>query len=226
MKTQVASGIRILPISYSFEVEDAVINAQREVFDHFGLTINQEVDPIPHGVWLGKKSLDILDNHHDKFDMVVFFDLDCIPITKHLYNHLVSKTILNNNSVCGIEQTCESNQSNGHIYAGPACLAIPKSRLQEVYRFYQRLSFVEDKYSDVAQRFTYDCESIGIPMDFLRVTSCADPRWRIGKTDIMFGVGTTYDKVIYHHFLIGREPWRRPDFVRVCNNVIRSDSQR
>ena len=209
------SGIKMLPLSYSFGVASEVTEAQKSVFNHFGMPLNQEFEDIPHGQWLGKKCMELKDLQ--AVDVVVFFDLDCVPIRHDLFEHLLSR--VDKNAICGIEQTCESNQSNGHIYAGPACLAIPRKVLQNVYEKSGRLCFVEDRESDVAQRFTYDCEANGVHVNFLRVTSCEDPRWRVGRTETMFGVGTTYDNVIYHHFLIGREPWRRPDFINKCNQI-------
>lgn len=209
------SGVKVLPLSYSFGVESDVTEAQKSVFNHFGMPLNQEFENIPHGEWLGKKSMELKDLN--AVDVIVFFDLDCVPIHNNLFEHLLSK--IDSNTICGIEQTCESNQSNGHIYAGPACLAIPRVVLQKVYDRAGRLCFVEDRESDVAQRFTYDCEAKDVNVNFLRVTSCEDPRWRVGRTETMFGVGTTYDNMIYHHFLIGREPWRRPDFIKKCNQI-------
>lgn len=208
-------GINILPLSYSFGVESDVTEAQKSVFTHFELPLNQEFENIPHGQWLGKRCVELMNVQ--AVDIVMFFDLDCVPLSPDLFKHLLSK--VDSNTICGIEQTCESNKSNGHIYAGPACLAIPRNILQNVYRQMDRLCFTEDEYSDVAQRFTYDCEQCGVNVNFLRVTSCEDPRWRVGQTNTMFGVGTTYDEMIYHHFLIGREPWRRPDFIRKCNQI-------
>lgn len=216
MKTTDVHGIKFLPISYSFSIEQEVIDAQASVFEHFGLVLNQETKDMLHHEWLEDVCNRILDN--EDFDVVVFFDVDCVPLTKNLYEHLLERVDMN--TICGIEQTCESNASDGHIYAGPACLAIPKNVLYNVLRMHDRICFSPDKYSDIAQRFTYDCQDIGVNVNFLKVTSVEDPRWRIGKTDVMFGVGTTYDNVIYHHFLIGREGWRRPDFINKCKQII------
>jgi len=215
MKTTKINNQIILPLSYSFNIESDVTKAQKDVFDYFNLTLNQQFEEIPHGHWLGKTCNYIIDNVD--FDVAVFFGLDCVPITNKLYEHLLSK--VDKNTICGIEQTCEANKSNGHIYAGPACLAIPKTVMQKVLNHMDRLCFIEDEYSDVAQRFTYDCEMSSVNINFLKVTSCNDPKWRIGRTNTFFGVGTTYDNVIYHHFLIGREPWRRSDFIKKCNTI-------
>ena len=43
-------GIKILPLSYSFGVESDVTEAQKSVFTHFELPLNQEFENIPHPV--------------------------------------------------------------------------------------------------------------------------------------------------------------------------------
>lgn len=218
MLTVEINGKKLLPLSYSFtNMQQQVIEAQKKVFDHFGLLINQEIDDVGHGQWITKTCENIINID---FDVVIFFDVDCVPLSEKLYEHILSK--IDQNTICGIEQTCESNKSNGHIYAGPACLAIPKTVLEKVLKNKSRFCFTEDNISDVAQRFTYDCEELSINVNFFKVDNCLEPKWRIGKTDVFFGVGTTYDDMIYHHFLI-REPWRRSDFIKKCDQITQKD---
>ena len=57
-----------------------------------------------------------------KEDFIVFFDIDCIPLSNNLYD--IISNIEGKSSIIGIEQT---GNPRFHIYAGPACLGVPQS---------------------------------------------------------------------------------------------------
>jgi hypothetical protein len=220
MKIFKHSNKNILSLSYSIDnkyaewkVRPEVMQAQKKVFNHFGLTLNQISDSLQHGHWMTKICKEIAK--HNNIDIVVFFDLDCIPLKENIYDHILSK--IDENTICGIEQSCDCNKSAGHIYAGPACLAFHVDILKKIDDF----SFVEDDWSDVAQRFTYDCQEKNINVNFFKFISSQSKLWRLGDTDEFFGIGSVYDDIIYHHFNI-RMPEHQQSFISKCNEVINS----
>lgn len=44
-------GVKILPLSYSFGVESDVTKAQKSVFGHFNLPLNQEIEKGIYEYW-------------------------------------------------------------------------------------------------------------------------------------------------------------------------------
>lgn len=188
-----------------------VVLYQQKVFDYFNIPINIKEDIKSHGEFL-TNTANYLVKHSD-IDIVIFFDIDCIPLSQDAISHLVNK--VNDDTICGIEQSCNCNLSPNHIYAGPACLVIPLNILKQI----KPLNFQTNSYCDVAQQFTFDCEKNNIKINNLLITKCKKPQWGLGNTGKMFGIGTIYDDIIYHQFCI-RDANQQQDFINKCKEVI------
>lgn len=184
---------------------------QEKVFNFFNIPVNIEIKNISHGDFLTNKCKEL--RHSNTIDVIIFFDIDCIPLSSTSIKNVLLKT--NQNTICGIEQTCNCNLSPSHIYAGPACLAIPISVIKKI----DNINFFSNDYCDVGQQFTYDCTRNNIFVNFLNITDCQIPQWRLGNTNKMFGIGTTYDDCIFHQFCI-RDTKQQINFINKCKKII------
>lgn len=175
-------------------IPENVMIYQKKVFDYFDMELNQEFSPHnTHHEWLDYKI-----NNTD-FDIIVFFDIDCIPLQPNLYEYIVDQ-INDDNSFIGIEQ---SNQDINHnfIYAGPACFAISR----KVFEKMNKPSFNITKNYDVGGEFTYYAKDFNVIPKFFKFKSSSNKKWKLGE-DRKFGNGSIYDDWIYHQFEVRYYP--------------------
>jgi hypothetical protein len=160
---------------------------QKKVFDLFNMELTQELSNLPfHDFWLDEK-IQNLD-----FDILIFFDIDCIPLKPGLYEYIVDQ-VLDNNSFIGVEQA-HKIRGNGSIYAAPACFGITR----DVYEKMNKPSFrLSDNY-DCGGEFSWIAKNHNVNMKLFEITSSLNKRWKCG--DKWFGNGTVYDDWLYHQF--------------------------
>lgn len=193
--------------SYAYKnISMDVLEYQKRVFEKFGLPITQVVGDINHGEFLEK----ILRTNNKKY--TIFFDADCIPLTRDLYN-IILKELETEKCIIGIEQT---GNPRYHIYAGPACLALPT----ELYTEFNTPVLNQTHRSDVAEELSWVCEERAIKVKYFKVSHVEVPKWRLGY-DRMFGLGTTYlydnKDVLYHQFEIR---YSANLFIEKCKTVL------
>ena len=173
---------------YNSNVSRELIDDQKRVFDLFGMSITQELTFHHHPSWLDSK-IKSLKN----FDVLVFFDIDCIPLKPGLYEYILNQ-IEDNNSIIGIEQAANHLDPN-FVYAGAPCIAITK----EAYQKMGSPSFMNNHRADTAGELTFAAKEHGVNVKFFNITSSTTKQWKCG-TDKYFGLGTVYDDWLYHQF--------------------------
>jgi hypothetical protein len=191
---------------YQHNIDISVVEYQKKVFDFFDIPINQYKTELRHPMWMESIINSTLS------DIILFFDVDCIPLTEDAVDFVLEKT--NERSVCGIEQQCNCNSSIDHVYAGPACLSIHRKTIEKL----APVKFNETPRGDVGEEFTYKCEETNITLNFLRLTNCIEPIWNI-NFNRKFGPGSTYENKIYHQFQI-RNINQQQKFISKCKEVL------
>lgn len=195
--------------SYAHEnVSKEIIQLQKLVFEKYNLPLVQIVDNIPHGDFLNEQI------KNSDTDYIIFFDIDCIPLTSKLYDIILNE-IKHKNSIIGIEQVCNSNSLN-HTYAGPACLGLSR----ELYKELGMPNLRENYRSDVGEELTWACENKGYEVKYFNVHSTEVPKWKLSDNR-MFGIGTVYtfknEEVLYHQFEIRISSF---NFIDKCNKIL------
>jgi len=196
-------------ISYAYKnLPTEVLKKQKEVFKRLNLPIAQYIGDVSHGDFLEN----ILKTTNKEY--IIFVDADCIPLVDSLYDIILGE-ITKEKSIIGIEQT---GQPRYHIYAGPACLALPVS----VYHEIGQPSLNQTFRSDTAEELTWCCEERAIKVKYFKVSHVEQPRWRLGY-DREFGIGTTYQynnvDVLYHQF---ESRYDIQPFINKCNSILTS----
>jgi len=186
---------------------------QKKVFDKLEMSIDCYFDEsLTHAKFMDHS----LKNF--KSDIFIFFDLDCIPTDKGLYENIVNE-LTKEECIIGIEQSANHLDPN-FIYAGPACFAITK----ELYDKLGQISFDGTQRSDVAQEHSYVCYEKGVKVKFFELVSSKNNKWKLGP-DRFFGNGCFYklnENIIYHQF---QTPLleEKTDFFSKCEKIINNN---
>lgn len=166
---------------------EGVAEYQRKVFDFFEMEINQEISPHnTHHDWMNWKV------KNTDFDIIIFFDIDCIPLKPGIYDHIF-ELVKDDNTIVGIEQANQDIDSN-FVYAGPACFAFSR----KTYEKLGRPTFDITKNYDVGGEFTWRARELGVRVELFKIKSSLNKKWKCGEK--WFGNGTTYEDWLYHQF--------------------------
>lgn len=71
--------------------------------------------------------------------------------------------------------------------------------------------------TDVGGLFTVNARKLGILVHLLLPTACEKPKWKLFGEDLEFGLGTTYNKCLYHGFEVRLDPTR---FCIKCQEIL------
>ncbi len=175
---------------YEDNISTKIISYQKKVFDLFNMELNQELTDKSHPDYLDYKI------NSEYFDIIIFFDIDCIPLKPNLYEYIV-KQLSDNNSLIGVEQSANHIDKN-YIFAGPACFAITK----QVYEKLNKPSFRSTKLTDTAGEITLAAKQNNVNVKLFKIKSSLNKKWKCGNK--WFGNGTIYDDWLYHQFELGR----------------------
>jgi hypothetical protein len=174
---------------YNEIIPENVVEAQRMVFEEFGETITQ----IKPNEWAGHSIA--LDNHlkNNEWEYVIVFDIDCIPLKKNTVNE--AREWVNNN--IGLYSVAQNpNHIQGALdYASPAFIAFSRKTYEEL----GEPSFSAGIGWDVGGEYTHAALSRNIQIKLMYPSNVEIPKWKL-KDGSIFGIGTTYDDKIYHHF--------------------------
>lgn len=144
--------------------------------------------------------------------MITIFDIDCIP--------LKSEVLIDAFNMCkdGLFVFGCAQQANHlldkNIYVSPAFITFSYS----LYTKLKMPSFIETDHSDVGGEFTKNCKKNSINIKMLYPTKVEEPRWKLGG-QYLFGLGTTYEDLIYHAFEI-RKSHSIERFISLCKVVL------
>ena len=196
---------------YKSNVASEIIKKQKLVFEHFGLTINQILDDdITHGDFLNKTI-----NDANTPDFLIFFDIDCIPLNKKAITKLVSQ-IRDRKSIAGAAQTANQFLQGKNIYVGPFFFGISKT----VYWNLNSPDMNDGAIWDVGGLLTMVARfQREVNIRFWYPSSVEVPKWNLYKK-CKFGLGTTYEKLVYHAFE-SRLGESDNAFVKKCNEILK-----
>jgi hypothetical protein len=198
---------------YMKNIPPRAVEYQKKVFDTFGMELTQELTDQPfHDYWLDQK-INSID-----FDILVFFDIDCIPLKPNLYEYIVSQ-ISDNNSIIGVEQVNQTRSPN-FVYAAPSCFGITKSVFEKMGKPSFRL---QDEY-DCGGEFSWVAPKYGVNVKLFEIVSSLNKKWKC--LDKRYGNGTIYDDWLYHQFEIRyydsstHEKIYAYQFIKKCKEII------
>lgn len=193
---------------YSFahiNLPKPIVDLQFQVFDKFGLEINQIINDNTHG----KNLENIIKNC--KSDYVVIFDVDCIPLVKNIFDY-INDDIHHYDLVGAIG--CANHLNKQDIYVHPSFMFFKPNLYFELECPY----LCEDNNNDVAQNFTRICIKNNKRIKYWNNTFSTDNLWSLPDNS-KFGHGTIYEGKIYHQFEI-RKLQQHESFINKCNQVL------
>jgi len=210
---------------YSYANKDLnrdIAKYQKLVFDKFGLKINQifgnnilkingDFDYEDHPNMM----MDIIKRSTE--DYVIFFDIDCIPLSTLFYDKLLDQ-IKDNNTLAGAIQ-CANHINKYRSYVSPAFCGFSK----HLYHDCGSPSFNTDRTPltgcDNMQRFTDVCFSLNKNVIYWNVSDGGNQRWNIDSHGFKFGNATIYENMIYHQFEI-RYEYQHEGFIKKCKEIL------
>lgn len=196
---------------YNEKINPIIVESQRKVFEHFGLTIHQ----IKPDVWRGHGgSIDhFIQNHKKRWDYILLLDIDCIPLDKDIVPETI-EWIMNNDGLFSVAQKA-SHIPNSIVYASPAYLGFSR----KTYDLLGRPTFGCTDRSDCAGELTYISHEKDLEVKLLYPTEVEIPRWDLDG-NIKFGTGTNYENRVYHYFESRKN--RQQNFIDKCKTIIES----
>jgi hypothetical protein len=173
---------------YWDNVDRRVIDAQRRVFEHFGLSIDQrERTLVDHGDFLDAFMTELGED-----DVALLMDIDCFPLNREIVDRAFAAA--REGRIFGCAQS-SNHIDPDRIFVAPMFMAISR-------RTWDRLGrprFRSDENNDVAQRLNDIAVKAGIEIERLYPWACIVPRWRLGDV-ALFGIGTFYRGGVFHLF--------------------------
>lgn len=182
---------------YSDNIDKNVVLYQKAVFDYFNINLNQIEFPINFTHYDMLNSL--FSSCKDKY--VVMFDSDCIPVKPDFLNK-VFNDIKDEDVLSGIAQTANHLSEGKNIYVGPAFFGISMKLYHEI----GNPPFNSNNVGDIGHRLAYSCRDFNRKIIYWYPTHIEIPKWVL-YPDKMFGIGTTYEHMIYHQFNIAISPY-------------------
>jgi hypothetical protein len=192
---------------YNDNIPEDVVNAQKAVFDRFGVPIEQVLTPLSHP--------DAIDNYisNNQFDVLTIFDIDCIPLRKSTITDAIS-IVTKTNCIYGAIQNANYIEGSSD-YASPAFLCFSR----QTYKLIDRPSFKETSRADVGAELTYMAIEKGLGVKLLKVSHVNVPLWKLSD-GTMFGHGTNYENKVFHAFEIRKTHGSKKLFIEKCLEVI------
>lgn len=182
---------------------------QSLVFNKFGYKINQTVNDKNHS--------DNLENFikTKNVDCIVIFDIDCIPITKHLLSY-IQEDLIDNDLVGAIG--CANHLNKNDIYVHSSFMFFRP----QLYFDCGSPFLNEDHNNDIAQNFTRSCIKNNKKIKYWLNTHSNDYIWDL-PNNTKFGHGTVYEQKIYHQFEI-RKQEQHDNFIKKCQYILNCES--
>ena len=180
---------------YWDNIDPRVVEAQREVFAHFGLSIDQrERTGTNHGDFLDAFMAEIAED-----DVALLMDIDCFPLNRDIVERAFAAARAGQIFGCA--------QSTGHVdpdrlFVAPMFMAISRRTWEGL----GRPSFPPDASHDVAQRLNEVATAAGVGIEMLYPWGCIVPKWRLGEI-ALYGIGTFYRGGGFHLFESRKTPF-------------------
>jgi hypothetical protein len=177
---------------YMPNISRAVVAAQRRLLKRFtppDVAIRQVMTTCKHEHAINH----FMDT--TPYRAVLILDIDCIPIRQGAVEGVFARA--EQGHLVGAVQRAVHIRNDGHLYAGPFCVALS----QQTYSRLGRPRFDSTPRGDVGEELTYAAERAGVPTDFLWPTHSDDAIWELADGRV-YGHGTTYDGGFWHAFQI------------------------
>ena len=194
---------------------------------------------IPHGQFMDyiwalngapTKSLEGKVNKELDFDIVLFLDIDCIPLSEHAIEYYVEKA--NQGKLIGNAQRTGHINNNNHVFAAPSALCMTVENFKKI----GCPSAMETPRGDVAEEYTYAAEANGVEVDLLLPTGYdrevyrydweqdRRPYWTLENGLPNYALGTTYGSeeqgnLFWHNFQI-RVSGQEQEFWKKCEELL------
>jgi len=198
---------------YNEKINPIVVDYQKKVFNHFKYDINQI--NVSNWVSHGKSIDDYLTTIEDPNEVIVLFDIDCIPLNKKIIGHAV-KWVIKNDGVFGNSQLAPNLKEphNTFIYVAPSFMVFT----MKTYERLGRPSFTTSDRSDCGGEITHNAIEKNVNIKLLYPTSVEIPTFKL-KDNIWFGYGTNYENNTYHSF---ESRFRKKDsfFLNKCKSIL------
>ena len=180
---------------YWDNIDPRVVTAQRDVFSHFGLAIDQrERTGLDHGDFLDGFMAEIGED-----DVALLMDIDCFPLNREIVDRAFAAARAGR--IFGCAQST-SHVDPDRLFVAPTFMAISR-------RTWDGLglpSFRPDATNDVAQRLNELATAAGIDTEMLYPWGCIVPKWRLGEI-ALYGIGTFYRGGVFHLFESRKTPF-------------------
>src|SRR6266567_7088923 len=199
---------------YMPNIPGSVLRAQAAVFAKFGQQIEQIPTSLDHGPAIDQYI------RHSRFDVLIIFDIDCIPLHEHVIPEAI-EIVSGRLCVYGVRQKSFA----GGDYVGPAFICFS-------YQTYKALgcpSFRTIKgKGDVAYQLTYRATQPGqrfflkrppVEIRFLNVADVAVPKWPLDD-GTKFGTGTNYGNKVFHAFGVSGDPLGKRLFLEKATQIV------
>jgi hypothetical protein len=173
---------------YWDNIDPGVVEAQRKVFAHFGLRIDQrERTGVNHGDFLDAYMAEIGAD-----DIALLMDIDCFPLNREIVDRAFASA--RQGGIFGCAQS-SSHVDPHRIFVAPMFMAISRRTWNQL----GRPSFSPDTHNDVAQRLHDVAVAAGVEVEMLYPWAAIVPKWRLGDI-ALYGIGTFYRGGVFHLF--------------------------
>jgi hypothetical protein len=193
---------------YWDNIDPRVVDYQKKVMDHFNLPMVQhKIHGLDHGEWM-----DWILHSRDDLDVIVFFDIDCIPLNFQKIDRCI--TMAAGGSLVGNEQA-SNHLDPSRLFAAPSFLCVPR----RIWRMVGKPSCKATYDGDVAQMLTDSWNYRGGSVHLLPVKDFEVAKWNLPNRPMSYGIGTNYDDTTYHLFEV-RENANIERFVNKAKEVL------
>ena len=192
---------------YNNNIPQSLVKAQKAVFDKFEIPIEQILTCLPHP--------DAIDHYieNNQFDVLIIFDIDCIPLTKELIAEAV-RVVTETDCIYGAVQNANHIEATAD-YASPAFMCFSRG----TFKLIGSPSFKPTQRADVGAELTYRAIEENINVKFLRVAEVDVPLWKLSD-GTMFGYGTNYDNKVFHSFESSKSHKSKAIFIKKCMEIL------
>lgn len=192
---------------YNNNIPQPLVKAQKAVFDKFEIPIEQILTYLPHS--------DAIDHYieNNQFDVLIIFDIDCIPLTEKAVTEAV-EIVTEADCIYGAIQN--ANHIEGCAdYASPAFICFSA----RTFKLIGRPSFKPTDRGDVGAELTYNAREKNIDVRLLGIAEVAVPLWKLSN-GTMFGHGTNYENKVFHAFESSKSHSAKKIFLKQCMEIL------
>ena len=211
---------------------ELILQTQKKVFDHFGITLEQLPCPegIPHE---HSEAMNGYLSNATNWDYVTIFDIDCVPTSKDTVNNAID-IVKDGNTIFGNAQAC----LNEIPYAAPNFFTISrqvwektlkiwdenKTLHRDIFRYQTYDRDGKEVICDVGEKFNIENRKAGSNIRLSYPTyNEQETLWSYtggnGYPNFSWGRGTWFDSKTFHSVEI-RYKHRQQLFFDVCNRII------